>query len=127
MPTKTVLVVDDEVPSLELFRFILEKGGYRAVLASHGTEALALAERERPDLILLDLLMPSMTGVEVCRRLKSASATSGIPVVFVSAVAEQSEVEEGLRAGGVGYILKPFDPDALLLKIGEALKNGRTH
>jgi CheY-like chemotaxis protein len=120
---RTVLVVDDEAPSFELFRFILENGGFRAVLASRGAEALRLAKDEHPDLILLDLLMPGMTGLEVCRRLKADPPTAAIPVVFVSAVAGRSEIEEGLRTGGADYIVKPFDPDEIVRKVRAQLQD----
>ena len=106
-----ILVIEDDPDIQQLIHLALEfTGGYEVALASDGPEGLGKAAAERPDLILLDAMMPGMDGFEVCRRLKGDAATSGIPVVFLTAKAQANEIEEGLRLGAAGYLTKPFDP-----------------
>jgi len=91
-------------------RLNLELEGFDVLEAAEGKEALALALRERPDLVLLDVMMPAMDGFDVARRLKSNPATSKIPVVFMTALAASDDRRRGFEAGAVGYVVKPFDP-----------------
>jgi CheY-like chemotaxis protein len=105
-----VLLVDDEPAMRAVCRLNLELEGFDVLEAAEGREALTLAFRERPDLVLLDVMMPSMDGYDVARRLQSNPATSGIPIVFMTALAATDDRRRGLEAGAVGYVVKPFDP-----------------
>ncbi|WP_174875753.1 HD-GYP domain-containing protein [Vogesella oryzae] len=105
----TLLLVDDEPTNLQILRAILQQD-YRLLFARDGDKALALAHSEQPRLILLDVMMPGMTGLEVCRQLKTAAATAAIPVIFVTALADASDEAEGFAAGAVDYISKPVSP-----------------
>jgi two-component system phosphate regulon response regulator PhoB len=103
-----VLVVDDHPDVRFLLRAVVEFSGYNAVEADNGDEALALVERVRPDLVLLDLQIPGASGLEVCRRLRAAEATRWLPILMVSAVAEPEIRAEALEAGVDEYLTKPF-------------------
>jgi putative two-component system response regulator len=105
-----VLLVDDEPAMRAVCRMNLELEGFDVLEAAEGAEALRLALRERPDLVLLDVMMPAMDGYDVARRLQSNPATSTIPVVFMTALAATDDRRRGFDAGGVGYVVKPFDP-----------------
>jgi CheY-like chemotaxis protein len=120
-----ILIAEDERDIRELVTFTLEYGGHQVVAATNGAEALAAAQREIPDLILLDVRMPRMTGYEVCRRVKADPTMRHIPVVFLSAKGQELEVETGLEAGAAEYILKPFSPDQLNKKIDELLNRAK--
>ena len=104
-----VLVVDDEPANLQVLRHILQDE-YRLLFAKDGSKALELAAREQPDLILLDVMMPGMTGYEVCERLKGYPATAAIPVIFVTALADVEDEARGFAVGAVDYITKPVSP-----------------
>lgn len=105
---KLLLVEDD--PDIQLVaRMALRRAGFTVVVAGNGAEALAAVPVENPDVILLDWMMPDMDGPEVCRRLKADPATSGIPVIFLTARSQKAEVARGLALGAAGYIVKPFD------------------
>ena len=120
----SILVVDDEEAVVGLCRACIEHAlgeEYQVLEARDGAEALAKAERERPDLILLDIMMPGMDGFEVCRRLKASPNTKDIPVVFLTALGEDKDVEHGLALGGEGYVIKPFSAVTLAAQITELL------
>lgn len=102
----TILIVDDEPANLRVLKQILHED-YRLVFAKSGSEALRLAEQKAPDLILLDIMMPDMTGLEVCKMLKSRSGTAAIPVIFVTALSEETDEAQGFETGAVDYITKP--------------------
>lgn len=104
-----ILVVDDEPANLRVLKNILQPD-YRLIFAKNGADALHLAEKELPHLILLDIMMPEMSGLEVCRQLKQKDLTSGIPVIFVSALGEERDEATGFEAGAVDYITKPVSP-----------------
>jgi putative two-component system response regulator len=114
-----VLLVDDEPAMRAVCRLNLELEGFDVLEAAEGREALDLALRERPDLVLLDVMMPSMDGFDVARRLRSNPATSRIPVVFMTALAATDDRRRGFEAGGVGYVVKPFDP----VYLGETVRH----
>ena len=105
----TLLLVDDEPNNLQVLRHILQDA-YRLLFARDGEKALALARAERPDLILLDVMMPGMTGLTVCRELKADAQTEAVPVIFVTALSDSSDEAEGFAAGAVDYITKPVSP-----------------
>ena len=123
--TRKVLLVDDEEGILSLVSATL--GGddrYGILLARDGEEALAIARRDKPDVILLDIMMPEMNGFEVCRQLKSDPATSSIVVVMLTAVAQDADRCRGQQVGADDYFTKPFSPTALLNKVEEVLGLG---
>jgi len=123
-----ILVVDDEKEvrrvARECIRLALGED-YQVMEAGKGKEAVETAERERPDLILLDIMMPEMDGFEVCRCLKAAPATSRIPIVFLTARGEEEAVEQGLALGGDGYMIKPFNAVSLAAQVSELLASVR--
>ena len=117
-----ILIAEDERDIRDLVVFTLQYAGFDVVAASNGAEVVEMAPKERPDLILLDVRMPKMTGYEACQALKNAPDTKHIPVVFLSAKGQDSEVHTGLEAGGIDYILKPFAPDELNRRVREILE-----
>jgi CheY-like chemotaxis protein len=118
-----ILVAEDETDIRELVSFSLENiGGFTVVKAKNGAEAVEAAQKEKPDLILMDVRMPKMTGVEACAVLKDSPDTKDIPVVFLSAMGQEQEIQQGMDVGAVEYILKPFAPDVLMGKVREILE-----
>jgi CheY-like chemotaxis protein len=116
-----ILVAEDERDIRDLVSFTLQYAGYDVISASNGEEALQLALKEKPDLILSDVRMPKMTGYEVCKRLKADPEMQHIPVVFLSAKGQEAEVQTGLAVGATDYLLKPFAPDQLMARVAEIL------
>ena len=108
-----ILIAEDERDIRDLITFTLRFAGYDVVAAANGEEALEQALKEKPDLILMDVRMPRMTGYEACKRMKADDSIKHIPVAFLSAKGQESEVQTGLDLGAVEYILKPFSPDQL--------------
>ena len=117
-----ILVVDDEPKIVRLARDYLEKNSFRVVTAGDGPSALAMARRERPDLIVLDLLLPGMDGREVCRILR---AESDVPIIMLTALAEESDQIVGLEIGADDYIIKPFSPRALVARVRALLRRAQ--
>ncbi len=113
----TVLVVDDEAWNVDLLEQELGAAGYRSLRAAGGVEALALAARAQPELILLDIRMARMDGYETCRRLKACAATRAIPVIFLTALEDTREKLQAFAAGAVDYVTKPFEPAELLARV----------
>jgi CheY-like chemotaxis protein len=123
---KRVLVVDDDRVIQQLLEVNLELEGYQvAGTASDGQEAIAMAAELKPDLILLDIMMPKMDGLEVCRHLKADPKLSKIPIVLLSARAQDMDIREGLEIGADAYLTKPFDPVELLDVVGRLLAGER--
>ena len=112
-PRPTILVIDDEPDLLKMLKRRLEHWGYRALTAASGEEGLGLVERERPDLILLDIMMPKMKGRDVCAHLKANPQTADVPVIFLSALELPDHIKAGLDIGGEDYLVKPFEPEDL--------------
>jgi two-component system alkaline phosphatase synthesis response regulator PhoP len=112
-----ILVAEDERDIRELIAFTLRFAGFEVELASNGAEAVEKAQATIPDLILMDVRMPRMTGYQACEALKENPATRDIPVVFLSAKGQESEIQEGLEVGAMEYILKPFAPDELTAQV----------
>ncbi|GIL14298.1 MAG: response regulator [Chloroflexi bacterium] len=120
-----ILVAEDERDIRELINFTLMFAGHQVTQAANGAEALELALQIKPDLVMMDVRMPKMTGYEACRQMKLHDETRQIPVVFLSAKGQDEEVQTGLEAGAVAYILKPFAPEDLTRRIAEILsQNG---
>ena len=116
----TILIVDDEPPILDLVRFTLEDADVRVVEASDGVEALAVARRVRPDLILLDVHMPRLDGLEACRQIRREPALARTPIVMLTAAGQEADRARGREAGADEYLTKPFSPLTLLALV-EAL------
>jgi len=112
-----ILVAEDEADIRGLIVFSLQYAGFQVIEASNGKEAVDKATVEIPDLVLLDVRMPRMTGYEACRVLKAQETTRRIPVVFLSARGQESEIKQGLELGAEEYILKPFAPDELYRRV----------
>jgi CheY-like chemotaxis protein len=112
--TKRVLLCDDDPAILRVLQVNLEIEGYDTLLAHHGEEALAIAQAEHPDLIILDIMMPRMDGYETCDALKTDDKTKDIPIVFLSAKAQDADIERGRTHKVEDYLTKPFDPDRLI-------------
>lgn len=117
MNRKKILIVDDSSTVLLMETMILSKGSYDVVTARDGQEGLEKAQAERPDLILMDVIMPRMDGFEACRRLREAEATRGIPVIMVSTRGELKSVESGYESGCSDYVTKPINGLELLSKV----------
>jgi two-component system, OmpR family, alkaline phosphatase synthesis response regulator PhoP len=122
MTRERILVVDDEEDLLELVNYNLSKEGYRVRCVATGEEALAEARQTLPDLIVLDLLLPAVDGLEVCRRLKADSRTQHIPVIMLTAKGEESDMVAGLELGADDYMTKPFSPRILLARVKAILR-----
>jgi two-component system phosphate regulon response regulator PhoB len=122
MAREQILVVDDEEDLLELIRYNLAKEGYRVNCASSGEEAVQKARAELPGLIVLDLLLPSIDGLDVCRTLKSDPKTSHIPIVMLTAKGEEIDIVTGLEVGADDYVTKPFSPRVLLARVKAVLR-----
>jgi DNA-binding response OmpR family regulator len=116
-----ILIAEDEPDILELITFTLQFGGFEVIPTSNGEDALEMTRSEKPDLVLLDVRMPRMTGYDVCKYIKSENETRKTPVVFLSAKGQESEVNTGLDLGATEYILKPFAPDYLLDRLRNIL------
>ena len=108
-----ILLADDEEDIKTVVSMLLESKGFEVITAYDGLATLDLARSEKPDLILLDVMMPVVNGYEVCARLKQDEATRDIPIVMLSAMAQSESVDKGLSAGAVDYVIKPFDPSRL--------------
>ena len=120
-----ILVVDDEPDISALVAYHLARESYVVRTANTGDEALEALERERPDLIVLDLMLPGMTGLEVLQAVRSRPDTSEVPVILLTARREESDRIEGLRLGADDYVAKPFSPEELVLRVGAVLRRIR--
>jgi CheY-like chemotaxis protein len=112
-----ILIAEDERDIRDLVAFTLRFAGHEVVAASNGEEAVQLAPKENPDLILMDVRMPRMTGYDACRIIKAEPRLKDIPVVFLSAKGQESEIQTGLEVGAEEYLLKPFAPDQLTERV----------
>jgi two-component system phosphate regulon response regulator PhoB len=114
---KHILVVEDEENILELIRFNLSREGFQTTCTVSGEEAIKIARAKTPDLALLDLMLPDMDGLEICRILKNDKATAHIPIIMVTAKGEETDIVTGLELGADDYITKPFSPRVLVTRI----------
>jgi two-component system phosphate regulon response regulator PhoB len=122
MAREHVLVVDDEEDILRLVEYNLVKSGYRATCVTTGEEALSAVRLRQPDLVILDLMLPGVDGLEVCRLLKRSPRTSQIPVVMLTAKGEEADIVTGLELGADDYVTKPFSPQVLLARVRAVLR-----
>lgn len=125
MSRTKVLVVEDEGDIRELIRYNLAREGFEVALAETGERALAQVNNEQPDLIVLDLMLPELSGMEVCRRIRRAEEQRHIPIVMVTARGEEADIVAGLELGADDYITKPFSPKVLLARIQAVLRRQR--
>jgi two-component system phosphate regulon response regulator PhoB len=119
---KTILIIEDENDLAELVAFNLEKEGYRPLIAPDGPSGLEAARHNSPDLILLDLMLPGMSGMEICKVLKSRDKTARIPIIMLTAKGEEIDRVVGFEVGADDYVVKPFSPRELLLRIKAVLR-----
>lgn len=124
MPKQTILVVEDENDIRELIRYNLVKEGYEVVEAKSGEEALTRAHSQLPTLVLLDLMLPELDGLEVCKRMKRDYLAQHVPIVMLTAKGEESDIVAGLEVGADDYITKPFSPRVLTARIRAVLRRG---
>ncbi|MGE0226404.1 MAG: phosphate regulon transcriptional regulator PhoB [Acetobacteraceae bacterium] len=117
-----ILIVDDEAPLVTMLRYNLEKQGYRVVEAADGETAITRIAETKPDLVLLDWMLPILSGIEVCRQIRRRPATRDLPVIMVSARAEDQDAVRGLNTGADDYITKPFSNEHLLARIRALLR-----
>ena len=122
MAKESILIVDDEEDVLELVRFNLEKNGYKIETAASGEEALTKARGKLPNLIILDLMLPGIDGLEVAKKLKGDNKTMSIPIVMLTAKGEEADIVTGLEIGADDYIIKPFSPKVLVARVRRILQ-----
>jgi DNA-binding response OmpR family regulator len=122
MDKKRILIVDDEEDILSVLKFRLEANNYETLTASNGHEGLNKARTEKPDLIILDLMLPKLDGHKVCRMLKFDESYKAIPIIMFTARVQQKDEELGKEMGADAYITKPFEPEVLLEKIRQLLR-----
>jgi DNA-binding response OmpR family regulator len=116
-----IVIAEDEPDIRDLITFTLRFAGYEVIAGSNGEEGYELTKREKPDLVLMDVRMPRLTGYEACKRIKADPDLAHIPVIFLSAKGQESEISSGLEAGAEEYLLKPFAPDQLTEQIRSVL------
>ena len=122
MAGKRILLVEDEAEIVELLEFNLAKAGFETCAAMTGESALQMAQAEHPDLVVLDLMLPGIDGLEVCRRLREDPGTRDLPIVMVTARGEESDVVVGLELGADDYVTKPFSPRVLIARLRAVLR-----
>jgi two-component system alkaline phosphatase synthesis response regulator PhoP len=122
MSFNSILVIEDDKDILELIRYNLQKEHYQVTIADNGEEALEIIQKDPPNLILLDLMLPGIDGLEICRILKADSSLAMIPIIMVSAKGEETDIVLGLELGAEDYIVKPFSPRVLIARIRTVLR-----
>jgi len=120
--SKKVLIVEDERDILQLVKLYLEKEGYRTLTASNGVEALRQIRSEHPDLLILDLMLPEIDGLEVCKKVRLAPQTAMLPIIMLTAKTEESDTVVGLELGADDYVTKPFSPRGLVARVKALLR-----
>ncbi len=117
-----ILVVEDEPPLIEVLRYNLESEGFRVSVATDGEDALLMVDEEAPDLVILDWMLPKLSGIEVCRRLRSPTINNRIPIIMLTARGEEGDRVRGLESGADDYIVKPFSPAELIARVRAVLR-----
>jgi len=123
--SQVVLVVDDAIDSIHMLNDVLEESNFTVLVALEGAQALTITKNIRPDIILLDAIMPNMDGFETCRQLKLNSQLADVPIIFMTGLSDTEHVVMGLNAGGVDYVTKPINPDELIARMRVHLANAR--
>jgi two-component system phosphate regulon response regulator PhoB len=126
MANETILIVEDEGDILELLRYNLNREGYRVLEATSGETALDVIRKDAPDLVLLDLMLPKIGGLEVCRRVRSDSNHKSVPIIMLTAKGEEADIVAGLELGADDYMTKPFSPRVLLARVRAVLRRNAT-
>jgi len=122
---KNILIIEDEEDILELIQYNLENAGFTVTGATHGRKGLAAAQAHHPNLIVLDLMLPGINGLEICRLLKSDPKTENIPIIMVTAKGEEKDIVKGLEIGADDYLSKPFSPKVLVARVHALIRRGR--
>jgi len=120
-----ILIAEDETPVIELLRYNLEREGYECTAAQDGEEAMIQVEERVPDLILLDWMLPKVSGIEVCRRVRNGTDTANVPIIMLTAKAEESDRIRGLNTGADDYVTKPFSTTELIARIRAVMRRIR--
>ncbi len=123
---KQILIIEDEPDILELIRFNLEAAGYDCHGSLRGDQGLTYARETRPDLIILDIMLPGINGLDICRLLKAEAKTAAIPILMVTAKGEESDIIQGLELGADDYMTKPFSPRVLVARVEALLRRNRS-
>ena len=126
MAKETILIIEDDPDIIELLQYSLEREGYPVLTQMNGEKGLQEARRRKPGAVLLDLMLPGVDGLEVCRRLKQDEATRAIPILMVTAKGEESDIVTGLELGADDYISKPFSPREVIARLRAVLRRGAT-
>ncbi len=126
MANEKILIVEDEADITELLRYNLSRDGYNVVEAATGEAALDIIERNAPDLVLLDLMLPKINGLEVCRRVRSSQDNKHLPIIMITAKGEEVDIVTGLELGADDYMTKPFSPRVLLARVRAVLRRHDT-
>lgn len=124
-PSQVVLVVDDAIDSIHMLNDVLEESHFTVLVALEGAQALTITKNIRPDIILLDAIMPNMDGFETCRQLKLNPQLADVPIIFMTGLSDTEHVVMGLNAGGVDYVTKPINPEELIARMRVHLANAR--
>ena len=122
MNNASILIVEDEPPIQELIRFNLENSNYSVITCDSGEEVEDIVQADKPDLILLDIMLPGINGLEICKRLQADATSQKIPIIILSALGEESHIINGLELGASDYISKPFSPKILLARVKSELR-----
>ncbi len=120
---KTILIIDDEAGLRNLLKFRLVSFGFDVLMSEDGYAGIELAKAKKPDIIILDIMMPYFNGIEVCKKLKCDYKTKDIPIIFLSVLAQKEDIELGKQAGGDFFLTKPYDPEKLNLVLRMALRS----
>ena len=121
----SILIVEDEAPLAELVRYNLESEGFRALTASDGEEALIVVDEEKPDLVILDWMLPKLSGIELCKQLRRRPETRELPIIMLTARSEEADRVRGLDSGADDYVTKPFSPKELIARVNAMLRRAR--
>lgn len=127
MAREHILIVDDEEDVLELVRYNLDKNGYKTETVTTGEDALIKAKSKVPDLLILDLMLPGIDGLEVCKKLKSDANTQNIPIIMLTAKSDEVDIVTGLELGADDYVAKPFSPKVLVARVRRILQRATVH
>jgi two-component system phosphate regulon response regulator PhoB len=122
MPKERILIVDDEEDILELLSVNLKREGYEVLRAENGEDAVSMASTEKPDLVILDLMLPGVDGLTVCKMIKGSSLTKHIPIIMLTAKGQEVDIVKGLEQGADDYVTKPFSPKILLARVRTVLR-----